>query len=223
MTPAARHLLLVRHGLPDYRARKAGDILPGPVLSETGWDQAHQAAAFLATYWPRPQALFVSPLTRAQQTAEPLGRALGLTPQTSTEIGEWQRTETLSSVGVRLTRWLMHWLRTMETCAVVVSHASPILALLRSALYLPHVPWHRAGVPETLELSSGDRFEIGMASVFELTIHSDSVTARERFQPTPRVLQAMHGRRQTRLPRPVAGSGANLLVTRPNWLALLGG
>jgi hypothetical protein len=105
---------------------------------------------------------------------------------------------------------------------VVVSHASPLLALLRSALYLPHVGWHVTGHPEQMELSSGDRFEVSMASVFELTIEPRVVTARCLFHPSPRVMAVTNGRIVSSLPRPVPGHGETHELRRTNWLHLLG-
>lgn len=218
MTP--RRLLLVRHGLPDYAMRKAGDILPGPPLSATGRDQARQAAEVLRAC--RPVAIHASPLTRTWQTAEVLAAALGLPVRIDPDLREWHRTEKLHGVTVRLTRWLVQWLRNGEPCAVAVSHASPLLAVLRSALFLPHVGWHRAGHPECLEVSSGDRLEVTMASVFELEITPRRITARCLFHPRPRVLYEYAGVQQQRLPRPVPGHGENVEVRRPNWLHLLG-
>lgn len=216
----ARRLWLVRHGLPDYRCRQPGDELPGPPLSPTGWEQAAQAAAALAD--STAGAVYTSPLARTRQTAECVGRMLHVPVRLAGDLREWHRTERLYDVASRLTRWLVQWLRGTDTSAVVVSHASPLLAILRSALYLPHVGWHRSGQPDVLEVSSGDRFEVTMASVFELVFESRCVTARCRFHPEPRILHCLHGTLRRRLPRPVPGSGENRLVRRMNWLALLG-
>jgi broad specificity phosphatase PhoE len=216
-----RRLLLVRHGLPDYRCEQPGDEPPGPPLSAIGLDQARQSVAAVAPF--KPGAIYTSPLMRTAQTAEVLGRGLGLTVRRDSELREWHRTEALYDVTVRMTRWLTAWLRAGATNTVVVSHASPLLALLRSALYLPHVGWHKPGAPEVLELSSGERFEVVMASVFELAFAPETVTARCVFCPTPRVHHMLHGAPCARLPRPIAGAGENRSVTRANWTRLLGG
>jgi broad specificity phosphatase PhoE len=215
-----RRLMLVRHGLPDYSEGKRGDEPPGPPLSETGFAQATQAANVLREF--APASLYTSPLTRAQQTADRIGQVLGLAPAVESELREWHHTEALHEVSVRTTRWLVRWLGGSETCAVVVSHASPLLALLRSALYLPHVGWHRPGKPECLELSSGDRFEVSMASVFELIFEPRCVSARCLFHPSPRVHHTIDGVPHPHLPRPVCGHGENRFLRRPNWLHLLG-
>jgi len=219
-TSAIRRLILVRHGRPDYRGNKSGDWWPGPPLSEIGHRQAQQAARIVRVF--APAAIYASPLTRAWDTARHLARPLRLTVQRNSELAEWQRTEQLHDVTVRVTRWLVSWLRHGEPCAVAVSHASPILAILRSALYLPHYGWHIPGRPDVLQISSGDRFEISMGSVFELVMGPHDVIARRLFHPTPRILAVTNHVPQTCLPRTVAGQGENEEVRRPNYLHLLG-
>lgn len=219
-SPSIRRLLLVRHGLPDYRVACRADEWPGPPLSETGFRQAQQAAAVLAPFGI--ERIHTSPLARARQTAERIGQLIAVPVCVAGELREWHRAEGLSEVGVRLTRWLIGWLRGGERCAVAVSHASPLLAILRSALYLPHVSWHKAGHPGCLELSSADRLEVSMASVFEVVVEPRLVTVRRILHPRPRVLYEYRGVRQERLPRPIIGSGENRVVRRPNLLHLLG-
>ena len=189
-------------------------------MSEIGHAQARQAAALLPVF--APTAVYSSPLARTLETAAHLARALALRVRRDSELGEWHRTESLYEVGERLTCWLVRWLRSGESCAVAVSHASPILAVLRSALYLPHVPWWKSGQPDALELSSSDRFEVTMASVFELVIEPRCVTARCVFHPQPRIHHLRGGRHEARPPRPVVSSSERRLVRRPNLLRLLG-
>ncbi|MBK9129356.1 MAG: histidine phosphatase family protein [Phycisphaerales bacterium] len=218
---ALRRLLLVRHGLPDYRGGHAGDLWPGPPLSPIGRIQAAQAAEVIAPL--EPLTVYASPLARTWQTAEIIARTLGQRPRAAPDLREWHRCESLHEVAVRLSRWLVAWLRSDEPCAVAVSHASPLLAVLRSALYLPHAKWHRTGQPNHLEVSSADRFEVSMASVFELTIERDRVAARCLFHPTPRVQHAVRGGHVVRLPRPVVGHGEATECVRPGLLHLVGG
>lgn len=71
-------LVLVRHALP-IRIDATEDGSPAdPPLSEVGRQQAERLPAALAA--DRVDALYTSPMTRARQTAEPLARALGLSP-----------------------------------------------------------------------------------------------------------------------------------------------
>jgi broad specificity phosphatase PhoE len=73
-------LFLVRHAQPDWspggRARNDPDLTP---LGR------RQAARLTGRRWGRVDELWVSPMTRARQTAEPLTEALGLEPR----IVEW--------------------------------------------------------------------------------------------------------------------------------------
>jgi broad specificity phosphatase PhoE len=219
MGAEARRLLLVRHGLPDYRLAKRGDEPPGPILSEIGRDQARQAVPILAKH--HPAAVYSSPLSRAMQTAEIIGRSLGLRIQIDAELSEWHRTESLYEVSQRSGRWLRRWLAGGERCAVVVGHASPLLAVLREGLYLPHSSWWRPDDPRRLVLGTCDRFELSMGSVFELLFEPRGVTARCRHHPTPRISYFRDGQPVGAFPRP-AMHGENFFLERRNVAALIG-
>lgn len=87
-------ILLVRHGENDYvkKGRLAGR-LPGVNLNEKGRAQAQAVAERLAG--APIKAVYSSPMERAQQTAEPIAKALGLETitrpgLTEVDIGEWQ-------------------------------------------------------------------------------------------------------------------------------------
>lgn len=214
-----RRLLLVRHGLPDYRCAKAGDEPPGPVLSEVGRVQIGQTAAVLRRY--APLRIHSSPLARALQSADCIARELSVPITVDSDLKEWHRTERLHQITERSARWLHHWLKSDEPCAVVVGHASPLLAVLRTALYLPHFGWWRTGFPDQPIVSTCDRFEVSMGSVFELTIEPDSVTARCLLHPEPRILYLRRGRPVRTLPRPVV-VGENRYLRRPNYGPLIG-
>jgi 2,3-bisphosphoglycerate-dependent phosphoglycerate mutase len=215
-----RQLLLVRHGLPDYRGRQRGDEPPGPPLSDVGKDQARQAAAVLKSY---PAArIHTSPLTRAVQTAECIRALMFLPLQIESELKEWHRTESLYQVSERSARWLARWLAGPEASAIVVGHASPLLALMRSALYLPHFAWHRPQRPDVLQVGTCDRFEISMGSITLLEINAEQVTATMLFHPGPRVIDAVCRPVRRCLPRPVHGHGENAFMRRPNLLRFIG-
>ncbi|MEO6754719.1 MAG: phosphohistidine phosphatase SixA [Chthoniobacteraceae bacterium] len=47
-------------------------------LSEKGREQAHKVAQFCARHGIRPDVIFASPLVRAQQTAKPVAKELGM-------------------------------------------------------------------------------------------------------------------------------------------------
>jgi len=220
LSAAPKRLLLLRHGLPDYRDHKAGDEWPGPSLSDIGRAQAAQAAAALQPL--APPLVLASPLTRTCQTAEIVASTLRIPLRVEPELREWHRTESLYEVTLRLTRWLVRWVRAGVPNTLIVSHASPILALLRSALYLPQATWWKMGHPGTLELSTADRFEVTMASIFELIVEPDWVTVRRRFHPTPQIHHIVDGRCFPRLPHTLAGTRERTELRRPNRLHLLG-
>jgi serine/threonine-protein phosphatase PGAM5 len=74
---AARTIILVRHG--DYVADR-DDWSPGPGLSPLGVAQAKLAAARLAAMPGTFDAIYASPLTRADETAKIIAAALPGTP-----------------------------------------------------------------------------------------------------------------------------------------------
>ena len=70
-------LILIRHGQTRSNVEKLLDTAhPGAPLDETGLQQAHDLAEAIAH--EHVDALFVSTLTRAQQTAAPLAQRRGL-------------------------------------------------------------------------------------------------------------------------------------------------
>jgi broad specificity phosphatase PhoE len=219
-----RTLLLVRHGLPDYRGGKATDRVPGPVLTPTGFHQAEQAAAFLERY-NQAEQIYASPLARTVQTAETLQRTLKLPLRTDGLLREWYRTEKLYAVNTRLGTWLRNWLHGPDTCSVVVSHASPLLSIIRQALYLPHFSWWVGGDQAKLRLATADRFEVSMASVFEVRFEAQRVTAECVFHPEPRFVNVLRRgpvRRYFRqFPRP-GGNGEQRRLERPHYGQLIG-
>jgi len=217
--PRVRRLLLVRHGLPDYRFRGAYDEPPGSPLSEVGRVQIGQTPPTLKRH--APTAVHSSPLARALQSAQIIGHALGLPVRTDSDLKEWHHTERLYQVTERSARWLRRWLADHEPCAVVVGHGSPLLAIIRTALYLPHFGWWRADDPDDLLVGTCDRFEVSMGSVFELTFEPQYVTARCLFHPEPRILGPRHGRPVRNAPRGTIG-GENRYLRRPNFARLIG-
>jgi 2,3-bisphosphoglycerate-dependent phosphoglycerate mutase len=80
-------LLLIRHALPVRRENVDGPA--DPMLSEAGHAQARCLADYLAT--ETIDALYASPLKRAQQTAEPLAQRSGLTVTLEDGVAEYDR------------------------------------------------------------------------------------------------------------------------------------
>ena len=217
---ALRRLLLIRHGLPDYSMHKSGDVPPGPPLSPIGVNQIRQVIPHLERLSPRE--LYCSPLARAWQSAELVGHTLGLGIRIDGDLKEWHRTERLYQVNERSACWLASWLRNGAECAAVFGHASPLLSILRTALYLPHYGWWQGADPERLVLGTCDRFEVSMGSLFEIVFEPETVTARCLHHPSPRIV---HLRQQSRaishFPRPVLGK-ENVEVRRPYFRRLIG-
>ncbi|WP_114854601.1 histidine phosphatase family protein [Brachybacterium sp. YJGR34] len=94
-TPAARPatlVLLVRHGRTPTTGRDLPGRAPGLSLDGSGRDQAQRLAARLAGL--RIDALYSSPLERAQETAAPTARRTGLAVREEPgllegEFGDW--------------------------------------------------------------------------------------------------------------------------------------
>ncbi|MFZ9628721.1 MAG: histidine phosphatase family protein [Ilumatobacteraceae bacterium] len=80
-------LLLIRHALPVRRELAEG--IADPELSTTGHAQAQRLADYLAV--ERLDALYTSPLRRAQQTAQHVGAASGLRAVVIDDVAEWDR------------------------------------------------------------------------------------------------------------------------------------
>lgn len=80
-------LVLVRHALPERVITEGG--IADPPLSELGRRQAAAAAKWLAE--ESFDALYVSPLLRARETAQPIGEVLELEMQVADGIAEYDR------------------------------------------------------------------------------------------------------------------------------------
>jgi len=89
-------ITLVRHAQPDWEPNDSAVDEPG--LTELGHRQSQCTAQSLAREGGRPyDALYVSPLLRAQQTAQPIAEALGLEPK----VLSWLRELRLPSLDGR--------------------------------------------------------------------------------------------------------------------------
>jgi probable phosphoglycerate mutase len=79
-------LLLIRHALP-LRVENPDGTPADPPLSPEGRRQAERLAAWLAD--EHLDAIYASPLRRARETAEPLGRARGLPVRVEPGVAEF--------------------------------------------------------------------------------------------------------------------------------------
>jgi broad specificity phosphatase PhoE len=162
-------------------------------------------------------------MTRAFQSATLVADALHLAVQTDSDLKEWHRTEWLYQVNERSARWLRHWLGGDEPCAVVFGHASPLLSIIRTALFLPHYGWWHSDNPQRLVLNTCDRFEVSMGSLFELAFDPQTVHARCLHHPEPRIVHynQRRGAIVKGFSRPTM-TGENREVRRPNFGQLIG-
>ncbi len=83
---AAAHVILLRHGEPDWYPGGRDVAVDDAGLTQRGRAQASAAAQALAT--GRVDAIYVSPLARAQETAAPLAKLSGITPVTMPGLAE---------------------------------------------------------------------------------------------------------------------------------------
>jgi broad specificity phosphatase PhoE len=86
------HIYLARHGETDYNRERRFQGQGAVGLNARGREQAHELAAAAQDH--DIAALYSSPLARAQETAEIVGAALGLTPIPDerfmeTDTGDW--------------------------------------------------------------------------------------------------------------------------------------
>ncbi len=91
--PKATLVLLVRHGQTSTTGVTLPGRAPGLHLADKGREEAADAAARIARL-PRIAAVYSSPLERAQETAEPIAAAAGLTITVEPgllecDYGEW--------------------------------------------------------------------------------------------------------------------------------------
>ncbi len=121
-------LLLVRHALPERVEASDGPV--DPDLSGVG----HRQAAALAGWLDDEaglDAIYVSPLRRALQTAEPLAAAQGLTPVVEPDVAEWDR-DAHAYIPIEELRATNHpWWRAMATGDWTALGVDPIAFVAR--------------------------------------------------------------------------------------------
>jgi 2,3-bisphosphoglycerate-dependent phosphoglycerate mutase len=81
-------LIIIRHALPQRIV--GADGAADPQLQDVGHQQAARLAEYLST--ERIDAIWASPMNRAQQTAQPVAEAFGLPIRTDDRLAEWDRT-----------------------------------------------------------------------------------------------------------------------------------
>jgi probable phosphoglycerate mutase len=105
LPPGATEVVLIRHGSAQHSTPDQPlELIQGqsdPALTELGRDQALAVAERLSA--ATPEAIFVTPLRRTQETARPLAERLGIEPVVLPELREGQLNHRASS-GDSLTR-----------------------------------------------------------------------------------------------------------------------
>jgi 2,3-bisphosphoglycerate-dependent phosphoglycerate mutase len=140
-------VFLVRHGEPNRTTGIPYRAPPGPGLCEQGRNEARQAAAFLAD--KQIEHVFVSPYTRAMQTAEELVAQLALPQSTAPLIAEYRLDETEEQLRARMAQFAAELVAAPYTRVAVVSHAAPIGELLLEMTQQPRewLPVNEVGHP----------------------------------------------------------------------------
>ena len=122
-------IYLVRHGHPQLGTGIAYDRAPGPPLSEIGRAEAQLAGLYLASR--NVQRLYTSPVERALSTAHAISTETGLESVVEEALAEHRREETFDAVKIRAQDFLNCLHAQPETVVALVSHGSPIKALLQ--------------------------------------------------------------------------------------------
>ncbi|MEO8461342.1 MAG: histidine phosphatase family protein [Dokdonella sp.] len=154
-SPAARTIVLVRHG--NYVADPAADERLGPGLSPIGVAQAHLAGARLAEMPAKFDALYVSPMQRARDTAAVIagdfpGRKFKViddlaecTPPTRVaKITAQEKPEDLAACKAKLDKIFSEYFRPAsgkEQTDLFVCHGNVIRYLVTRALDVDPIAW----------------------------------------------------------------------------------
>ena len=154
-----RTILLIRHGAYDEADPSDPDI--GRALTGEGREQARLTGERLATFPLRVDAIHASTMTRARQTAELLGEALGMAPRPSRLIRECtppteredimarEKASELASCRDTLDQAWARFFRPSperDSVEVLVCHGNVIRYLTGRALGLDPLRWLRMSV-----------------------------------------------------------------------------
>lgn len=91
--PIETHFYLVRHGETDANRHGYVGGSTDDALTETGHAQAERVAAHLGDVLEEIDAVYSSPLKRAVQTADYVGKSVGLLPEIIDDLREWDAGE----------------------------------------------------------------------------------------------------------------------------------
>lgn len=122
-------IYIIRHGHPKPNTGIPYDRIPGPPLSEIGQEEARVAGLYLAHY--APQRIYSSPLDRAYETAEIIGKVIDHNPLIEAMLAEHRKEETFEMVKTRLKGFLAQLHDSPDERVILVAHGSPIKAILQ--------------------------------------------------------------------------------------------
>ena len=123
-----KELFIVRHGHPQPGTGLLYDRVPGPPLSEVGRAEAYVSAQFLLDRGV--DQVISSPLDRAIGTARVVAATLGAPMTIEPMLAEHRGDEKFEDVKARIRTLLTHLDAQPVTCVALVTHGSPIKALL---------------------------------------------------------------------------------------------
>ncbi len=124
-----KNLYIVRHGHPQLGTGIAYDRVPGPPLSDIGRAEAQVTAAFLADRGI--EEIYASPLERALNTARIIATLIDKPLLIDADLSEHRSDEKYEEVKARLRQILARLDTETESTLAVVTHGSPIKALLQ--------------------------------------------------------------------------------------------
>lgn len=157
--PGIRTLILVRHGAYDEDDPRDPDV--GRALTDEGREQARLTGERLAAFPLAVDALHSSTMTRARQTAEIIGAALGMAPRPTRLLRECTPPSEREDIMARETPQALAacrdtldqaWARFLrpspgrDSVEVLVAHGNVIRFLTARALGLDPLRWLRMGI-----------------------------------------------------------------------------
>lgn len=128
-----KELYIVRHGHPQLGTGIAYDRVPGPPLSDVGRAEAALTAQYLLNR--DVEEIHASPLERALETARIISAAIQKPLLIDPDLAEHRSDEKFEDVKARVRQFMARLDAEAETTVVVVSHGSPIKALLQVLSY----------------------------------------------------------------------------------------
>jgi broad specificity phosphatase PhoE len=176
----------VRHGVTEWnRQRRFQGQLDVP-LSEEGVKQADLVANWLADQQQHFTSIYSSDLLRARQTAELIGKRLGLTPVLSValreiNVGEWQGL-LYDEVNERYPGKIEEWYRTIDRFTLPGGESIPLVQARIFAFFEQLLEQHRGEA--IIVVSHGMSLAALLAAIHEWDLVETYSTSRVRHGNT---------------------------------------